>query len=65
MNADLKQWNTGLTTSQTPSFRHRPFSKKFILESITIVVKENTLQFDNKFYKQIQGTAMGSKMAPT
>ena len=27
--------------------------------------KENTFHFDNKFYRQIQGTAMGTKMATT
>ena len=35
------------------------------MESITIVLKKNTLHFDNKLYKQIQGTAMETKMAPT
>ena len=43
----------------------RPFSKKFILAAISIVLKENTFHFDGKFYRQIQGTAMGNKMAPT
>ena len=41
------------------------FSKQFILEAITLVLKENTFHFDGKFYRQIQGTAMGTKMAPT
>ena len=43
----------------------RPFSKDFILKAISIVLKENTFKFDNKNYKQVQGTAMGTKMAPT
>ena len=43
----------------------RPFSKEFILEAITLVLKENTFTFDNKYYRQLQGTAMGTKMAPT
>lgn len=43
----------------------RPFSKEFILEAILTVLKENTFQFDGHFYKQLQGTAMGTKMAPT
>lgn len=47
------------------NFIARPFSKEFILEAISIVLKENTFHFDGKFYRQIQGTAMGTKMAPT
>ena len=35
------------------------------MEAISIVLKENTFQFDDINYKQIQGTAMGTKMAPT
>ena len=31
---------------------------------LEIVLKNNTFEFDNKFYKQIQGTAMGTKLAP-
>lgn len=34
----------------------------FLLE---IVLKNNTFKFDNKYYHQIQGTAMGTKVAPT
>ena len=29
------------------------------------MLKESTFQFDDKYYKQMQGTAMGTKMAPT
>ena len=28
------------------------------------MLKENTSQFDGMIYKQIQGTTMGTKMAP-
>ena len=28
------------------------------------VLKNNTFEFDTKFYKQLQGTAMGTKLAP-
>ena len=58
--AAVEYWINNFTDSIT-----RPFSKEFIMESITIVLKENTFHFDNKLYKQIQGTAMGTKMAPT
>ena len=43
----------------------RPFSTEFILKSIELILKENTFQFNNKNFKQIQGTAMGTKMAPS
>lgn len=56
----LKHWIDNFSDSL-----ERPFSTEFILEAASIVLKENTFHFDNKFYKQIQGTAMGTKMAPT
>ena len=31
---------------------------------LEIVLKNNTFEFDNKFHKQLQGTAMGIKLAP-
>ena len=43
----------------------RPFTTDFILKAIALILKENTFQFDDKNFKQIQGTAMGTKMAPS
>ena len=54
-----------LTTRFAQTFSLLSFSKESISESISIVLKENTFHFDNKFYRQIQATAMGTKMAPT
>ena len=48
-----------------PTILQRLFSKEFILKAISIVLKENTFKFDEKNYKQVQGTAMATKMAPT
>ena len=42
--------------------RHHIFVLICLLE---IVLKNDTFEFDNKFYKQLQGTAMGTKLAPT
>ena len=56
----IEYWIDNYTTSLP-----RPFSKEFILEAISLVLKENTFSFDNKHYRQLQGTAMGTKMAPT
>ena len=35
---------------------------EFMLKAISLILKENTFHFN---YQQIQGTAMGTKMAPT
>ena len=41
------------------------FHKEFILLALSIVPQENIFHFDNGFNKQVQGTAIGTKMAPT
>ena len=51
----LQNHNTNLTL---------PFTTEFMLKAISLILKENTFQFNDKDYKQIQGTAMGTKMAP-
>ena len=56
----VKYWIQNYNTSFT-----RPFSTEFIIDAISIILKENTLRFDDKHYKQVQGKAMGTKMAPT
>ena len=35
-----------------------------LVKLIDIVLKNNVFEFNNKYYLQIQGTAMGTKMAP-
>lgn len=44
---------------------HPRFKKQFVLESANFVLKNNTMNFDSKFYLQIKGTAMGTIFAPT
>ena len=41
------------------------FDTDFVLEAIKIVLEENTFFFDGNRYRQIKGTAMGTKVAPT
>lgn len=36
----------------------------FVLKLLQLILENNTFCYQNKFYKQIQGTAMGTKMAP-
>ena len=40
------------------------FTKDFILESAKFVLENNNFCFDNDMYKQVKGTAMGTKFAP-
>ena len=48
-----------------PDDIHERFTAKFILESIDIILKNNTFQFGNRHFIQRNGTAMGTKFAPT
>ena len=41
------------------------FSKDFIIDSLRFILENNTFQFNNEFYRQTKGTAMGTKVAPT
>lgn len=41
------------------------FLKEFILEAAEIVLTNNAFTFNGKHLKQIKGTAMSTKMAPT
>ena len=40
------------------------FSDQFIIESLKFVLENNNFMFDNEYYKQEDGTAMGTKVAP-
>ena len=48
-----------------PEDIHERFSKDFIIESIKLVLKNNTFTFNGMDFLQMRGTAMGTKMAPT
>ena len=41
------------------------FSSDFICDAISLILENNVFQFDSKHFKQIKGTAMGTKMAPS
>ena len=40
-------------------------SKRFVLESIKIILENNNCTFNDEFYRQISGTAMGTMFATT
>jgi len=48
-----------------PTLNQDRFTKDFIIESIKIILHNNYFEFGDDNYKQIKGTAMGTKMAPT
>ena len=40
-----------------------PIPTPYLREMLTLILKENSFQFNGKNYLQIHGTAMGTKMA--
>ena len=48
-----------------PDSLHSRFSKVFVLESIKIILENNNCTFNDEFYRQISGAAMGTIFAPT
>ena len=48
-----------------PDSLHSRFSKGFVPESIKIISENNNCTFNNKFYGQNSGTAIGTIFAPT
>lgn len=47
-----------------PEILHPRFNEDFIIDSLDLILKNNSFQFNNNNYIQILGTAMGTKMAP-
>ena len=47
-----------------PEIKKHRFSNNFVLEAIKLILENNTFCFNNDFYKQIKGTATGTKFAP-
>ena len=48
-----------------PELIHSRFNKSFILKASKLVLKNNHSVFNEKFFYQIAGTAMGTTVAPT
>ena len=51
-------------TNKHPELLHPRFTGDFILDSLELILNNNSFQFDGKNYLQILGTAMGTRMAP-
>jgi hypothetical protein len=50
---------------KSPELINDRFSKEFILEGIALILNNNIFTFNNQYFKQLKGTAMGTKVAPT
>ncbi len=58
----ISYWLNNYTSSET---NHSRISKQFILDGLKLVLENNTFQFGRMHFRQISGTAMGTKMAPS
>ena len=48
-----------------PESLHPRFNKQFVIDSITLILTNNSFTFDDKIFLQKKGTAMGTKIAPS
>ena len=48
-----------------PETLNSRFNKSFIIESTEFILQNNNMKFDDNYFKQIKGTAMGTIFAPT
>ena len=48
-----------------PESLHPRFSKEFVLGSVKFILENNNLNFENEYFNQIKGMAMGTIFAPT
>ena len=48
-----------------PEILNSRFNKDFIMDALDLILNKNTFQFDNRYYIQVIGTAMGTKAAPS
>ena len=49
---------------QYENYPNKKVSTEDIVKMADFVLKNNLFEFDSKFYKQISGTAIGTKFAP-
>ena len=48
-----------------PESLHARFNKEFVLECAKFILQSNNMKFNNEYYNQIIGTAIGTIFAPT
>ena len=56
----MKYW-----INKHPGSLNSRFNKEFIIDSILLILTNNTFTFDDSIFLQKKGTAMGTKMAPS
>ena len=54
----------GILKKQYENYSNKKVSTEDIVKLADFVCKSNLFEFDSKFYKQISGTAIGTKFAP-
>ena len=48
-----------------PESINNRFSHDFVIQGIKLILENNIFQFNDKYYQQTKGTAMGTKIGPT
>ena len=56
----IKYW-----LNKHPELLHQRFNKDFVIEALLFVLKNNNFLFNNEYFHQLTGTAMGTIVAPT
>ena len=54
-----------LDLDEFPESLHPRFSKEFFLESAKFILENNNLNFNNEYFNQIKGVAMGAILSST
>jgi hypothetical protein len=58
--AAIKYW-----IEKHPDLLHKRFTLDFVVEGLSLVLKNSCFQFNDKYYRLKTGTATGTKVAPT
>ena len=54
-----------LDLDEFPESLYPRFSKEFVLESAKFILENNNLNFDNEYFNQLKGVAMGAILSST
>ena len=60
---DVTSLNTNIPQEEEFHGKSPPIATHFLKEMLSLILKENSFQFNGKDYLQIHGTATGTKMA--
>ena len=60
-NTGLQAINYWLTENE---LENKKISEDFILGAVKLILEKNVFFFNDSYYRQLKGTAMGTKMTP-